>query len=633
MYFSNLSQDRALDWLDRGLTEMLTTNLSQVKGMDVLSSERIAGALERMGKKELNPSVAPEVARNAGAAAFVTGALMRVGPDRLRLDVRVQDATGGQILFSEKVEGEDIKSVFKMVDSLTARMAERFLPTATVPEKAPALEEATTTNLEAYRHYQQGHDLRRRLMLDEARPEYEEAIRLDPQFALAMWELGGVCSALGQRRQADALRNKVETMQSRLPRKEQLALKVLQSNRAGDYEAAIRAWEALLAEYPRESDQRVALASALHSIGQDERALALLQEGQRLDPNDHYGLNYLCYTYARMGNLQAALETNDRYRSFLPEDPNPWDTRGDVLYLHGRDDEAIAAYNKELELKPDFGNYSTFVKLAYVYMDQKQFSQAESALQEYGRRSKNVRLPVFQAKLEESRGRVERAQGLYRQAVVELGRAGRLEDAGNALFALARNASVLGTQAEALSFARQQKLQGEEGYPLALLEATRGDLTAAGREIQAVATTRPWQGPRAFDLPRAWCEMQAALMRNDGRAVVTAAGRLPDYRYSGLLLMRGRGELLAKDYAAAERSFRRAILDEREISVSANVPTRSPLVQMRCHFHLGQVYEATGKRDQAIAEYREFLSRFEGSPTRLPQVAEARAALKRLGAP
>jgi tetratricopeptide (TPR) repeat protein len=127
--------------------------------------------------------------------------------------------------------------------------------------------------------------------------------------------------------------------------------------------------------------------------------------------------------------------------------------------------------------------------------------------------------------------------------------------------------------------------------------------------------------------------MQAALMRNDGRAVVTAAGRLPDYKFSGLLLMRGRGELLAKDYAAAERSFRRAILDEREIGVSANVPTRSPLVQMRCHFHLGQVYEATGKRDQAIAEYREFLSRFEGSPTRLPQVAEARAALKRLGAP
>jgi tRNA A-37 threonylcarbamoyl transferase component Bud32/TolB-like protein len=189
MYFTNLSQDRTLDWLDRGLCEMFTTNLSQVKGMDVLSSERIAGALERMGKKELNPGVAPEVARNAGASAFVTGALMRVGPDRLRLDVRVQDVASGQILFSDKVEGEDIKSLFGMVDSLTARMAEKFLPAAPALAKAPALEEATTSNLEAYRHYQQAHDLGQRMMMDEARLELEEAIRLDPQFASAMWHL------------------------------------------------------------------------------------------------------------------------------------------------------------------------------------------------------------------------------------------------------------------------------------------------------------------------------------------------------------------------------------------------------------------------------------------------------------
>ena len=38
LYFSNLSQDPSLDWLNRGLTEMLTTNLAQVKGLDVLST-------------------------------------------------------------------------------------------------------------------------------------------------------------------------------------------------------------------------------------------------------------------------------------------------------------------------------------------------------------------------------------------------------------------------------------------------------------------------------------------------------------------------------------------------------------------------------------------------------------------
>jgi len=55
-----------------------------------------------------------------------------------------------------------------------------------------------------------------------------------------------------------------------------------------------------------------------------------------------------------------------------------------------------------------------------------------------------------------------------------------------------------------------------------------------------------------------------------------------------------------------------------------------PLFGLLCHFYLGQLYEATGKSQQAIDEYQSFLSHFEGSRTKLAQVAEARGALKRL---
>ncbi len=131
LYFTNLSPDKGLDWLNRGLCEMLTTNLSQVRGMDVLSTERIASVLQEMGKKEMDAGVAPAVARQAGAAVFVTGALMRVGMQKLRLDVRVQDAESGQVLYSEKVEGENIDGVFRMVDAATVRVAEHMLPSGT----------------------------------------------------------------------------------------------------------------------------------------------------------------------------------------------------------------------------------------------------------------------------------------------------------------------------------------------------------------------------------------------------------------------------------------------------------------------------------------------------------------------
>ena len=58
LYFSNLSQDQSLNWLDNGLTDMLTTNLAQVKGLDVLSTERVLGAVQRANKdgKTMDPA-------------------------------------------------------------------------------------------------------------------------------------------------------------------------------------------------------------------------------------------------------------------------------------------------------------------------------------------------------------------------------------------------------------------------------------------------------------------------------------------------------------------------------------------------------------------------------------------------
>jgi len=55
-----------------------------------------------------------------------------------------------------------------------------------------------------------------------------------------------------------------------------------------------------------------------------------------------------------------------------------------------------------------------------------------------------------------------------------------------------------------------------------------------------------------------------------------------------------------------------------------------PIAAELVHFYLGQLLEATGKRDPAINEYREFLSHLENSHARLPEIEEARSALKRL---
>ena len=151
----------SLDWLNRGLTEMLTTNLAQVKGLDVLSTQRIYAEIQRLGKKdatELDTASTMEVARDTDADAFITGTILRVGPQQLRLDVQVQDSKSGQVLFSDKVEAPDVQGIFSMVDAVTGRVAQRFGQGTNAATNAPSIEEAATSNVEAYRHYQLGVD-------------------------------------------------------------------------------------------------------------------------------------------------------------------------------------------------------------------------------------------------------------------------------------------------------------------------------------------------------------------------------------------------------------------------------------------------------------------------------------------
>jgi tetratricopeptide (TPR) repeat protein len=633
LYFSNLSQDKSLDWLDRGLSEMLTTNLAQVQGLDVLSTERVQGALQRVSKKNgtMEPSVAQAVARDAGADVFITGALLKVGPTQLRLDVRAQDTKTGQILDSHRLEGDNIQSIFGMVDSLTAHIADHFLPGGA--PKAPAIEQALTSNVEALRHYQLGVDYRNRYLTEDSIRELEEAVRLDPQFASAYLVLSSDYSFEGDLRKSEEIDRKIDQLQSRLPRREQLLFQVDKARRSRDPESVMHALETIIAEFPRDSSSRGTLGILLQGVNQTDRAISILREGLATDPKDESLLNILGYAYATKGDPAAALQANDQYMAIRPGDPNPVDTRGDILYWLGRDDAAIAAYRKVLELKPDFQGYTEYAKLAAVYADQGKYALAEAALQEYAQRTtplNRLYLPIFQSQIQQMRGDLDGALESYRTAVSQLAQGGQDSGAGDTLQSFAGLATLLGDTAPALAFARPQKLHGEELPAMAFLEAVRGDRAASERDLHQYASARPWISPRFVELQSKGNEIAAAVLHNDGHGALSAFVGFPDFQNVPVLFSHARAHLLVSDYASAEREFRNTLTQSRGLSNFGTMREQIPLFSLFCHYYLGQLYEATGKSQQAIDEYQSFLSHFEGSHTRLPQVAEARAALKRL---
>jgi len=635
LYFNNLSQDQSLNWLDNGLTDMLTTNLAQVKGLDVLSTERVMGAVQRASKdgRSLDPAQAQGVARDAGADAYITGALLKIGPTQLRLDVRAQDTSTGQILFSEKLEGQDVQSIFGMVDRLTASLASSFLPASELPQKAPEIEQASTSNVEAYHHYQLGIDYGRRFLTDDAIRELEEAVRLDPQFALAYMRLADQYGQQGDLRRSNELAVKVDQLQSRLPRYEQLSLQVLKTRRSRDVEAEVALRQKLVSEFPRETMDRGILAVTLSILGKQEQGLELLKQGLALDPKNEDLLNFQSYTLAKWGDFNGALAADDAYMAVRPGDPNPLDTRGDILFMAGRDDDAVAAYHKVLELKPDFTDYGEYLKLAIVYTDQKKPDMANAAFQQFAQRASplsRLYVPGFEAQFKQTRGDFEGALASYREAVLQLGHAKQSEAAETFLRSFAALSVMLGKGSSALSFAQQQKLDDEQLQTVAFLETQAGNSSAAQQSWQRFAASHPSLAPRAIEVDQAIADVSAAVERGDGQTALSRAASIPDFQDPYLQFLKARSHLLINDYSAAEAEFRTVLRLQHDMENYNVLTERFPVPGMLSHYCLGQLYERTGKRDQAINEYQEFLSYFPSSQAPLSQVGDARTALKRL---
>jgi eukaryotic-like serine/threonine-protein kinase len=635
LYFNNLTQDESLNWLDNGLTDMLTTNLAQVKGLDVLSTERVMSAVQRAAKggRSLAPAQAQQVARDAGADAYITGALLKIGPTQLRLDVRAQDTGTGQILFSEKLEGQDVQSIFGMVDRLTASIAGSFLPASEQPQKAPEIEQASTSNVEAYRHYQLGLDYSRRFLTREGIRELEEAVRLDPQFALANMRLADQYRLVGDLNRRDELLAKVEQMQLRLPRYEQLSFQALKTDRSRDIEAQIALRQQLVSEFPRATLDRGVLGAQLSDAGKRDLALEVFRQGLALDPKNEDLLNFQAYSLAKSGDVNGALAADDGYMAVRPGDPNPLDTRGDVLFMADRDDEAVAAYRKVLELKPDFSDYAEYIKLAVVYTDQKKPDMAHAAFQQFAQRASPFSrryVPGVEAQFKQSAGDLEGALSSYRQAVIQLGRAKQNEAAEGLLRPFAALSVMLGEGSSALSFVQQQKLDDEQLQTVAFLQTQAGNSSSAQQNLQRYAASHPWIAPRAVEINQVYADVTAAVQRGDGQTALSRAATIPDFQESYLLFLKARSHLLLNDYSQAEAEFRMVLRLDHNMENYQALTLRFPLLEMLSHYYLGQLYERTGKHDQSINEYQEFLSHFPSSQSRLAQVGDARTALKRL---
>jgi len=627
----NLTQDPSLDWLGNGVVELLSTNLAQAKSLQVISSERVRGIIrERVkGEGRLPAGQAQEVAQAAHADLFVSGALLKVG-EGLRLDLRVQDTSSGKVLRAEKVEAPNAQAVFGMVDQATAGILAELTPgeAAARPNVAAML----TSNVEALHAYEQGNSYVDRYLIEQAIQSYRRATQLDPQFAMAYYRLAQTLSSnevAGGRRaigQAAELADRLP-----IPRLQKLIIQAMKLALDGRTEEAIQAYEGVAREFPREIEPRIALAILEGIRVKFSEGLSALEEVIQLDSKYATAYNLLAYRYAYMGDLPRALGAVDKYAALLPpNDPNPIDTRGDLFAGNGRYDEALAQYRKNVEMNPAF--VDTAFKVGLVYLMQGKYTLAEASqnsLYEHGNpRTKALAAGVL-GDIEAGRGALDRAAARFEESA-------RLFAGSDAEWA----------RAPLLKAAEVYFEQGRPDAALALGKRVSGPGTADVRAIaylvmkNQTAADKELAAVRAADAPIVGDYAAAQTVEFDRLLAYTWAGRWPeviaalprlsfyDKDYSGWAV--GRAYVETGAFQDGAQPLQTADKQLRVWPSSRAINSNSFLAFALVQFYLGKVYEHEGKKTEAINAYQGFLNHFENSTAKLPQIAEARAALKRL---
>jgi tetratricopeptide (TPR) repeat protein len=331
---------------------MLVTDLAQTPGLDVVSSQRIHEILKQVGQENLesiDKSVVAEVARKAGAGAVVVGSIFKSG-DEVRIDVQVEDVASGRVLSADSVRGDD---VFPLVDELTGRIR-ASLNVGDQPAGRP-IAEVTTPSLDAFQLYTEGYHAILNVRYGHARTLLEEAVKIDPSFAMAYYQLSFLAERRGDMAGSRDYVHKAYENLDRLPERQQLMVQARYAETTeDDPERSAELHETLIARYPDEELAYMTLSQLYGFLQQRDEALAVMERSLKALPTSGPLYNAYGYQLLDLGRYPEAIRALETYARLNPNEPNPHDSLAEAFLITGQPDKALEKYARSREVDPSF---------------------------------------------------------------------------------------------------------------------------------------------------------------------------------------------------------------------------------------------------------------------------------------
>ena len=178
--------DSALVPLERGLAELLVTDLSRSRQLTIVERERMQALVDEMAlsnHQAADPATSLRAGRLMRAGRIVSGQITQLADRRLAVNAAVVDVPTTQAVGT--AQGDDALDALFALEKRVAMQLFTALGVTLTPQEQAAVEERPTRSLAAFLAYSEGLAAEDRGDLAGAAQRYGAAVRLDPSFRLA----------------------------------------------------------------------------------------------------------------------------------------------------------------------------------------------------------------------------------------------------------------------------------------------------------------------------------------------------------------------------------------------------------------------------------------------------------------
>jgi serine/threonine protein kinase/Tfp pilus assembly protein PilF len=359
LYFENLSGAKEDEYFRDGMTEDIITELSKIPRIEIFPRSEMLAFRDK-------PVTSLQVGEKLNAMYVLEGSIRRAG-NRLRITTQLVESASRTSVWAERYDRQ-MEDVFAIQEEISLSIA-KALEIKLSPQEEKTIAKKPTANPVAYDFYLRGRSYLRQRQFEYALAMYEEAAKLDPNFALAYAGIAHVWGGMHEFRSPNpefvekglAACAKAEWLAADLP--EVLSARARIQYAQHHYDESIRLAKRAIELRPECEGAHDVLGRSYFASQRYEEAVALAEGALEIVSSDYNALIPLINSFEILGRMADAERLRQREKEVLERQLQqfPDDVRArillaaDLAYL-GQPEEAVLHVRIAVAMRPTDSN-------------------------------------------------------------------------------------------------------------------------------------------------------------------------------------------------------------------------------------------------------------------------------------